>query len=1407
MSGRSLVALALAVVSTLQHAVSARGGTVWISWIYAFLLTVTALVSTQWSSTLSRHANLLYFATFAVYFAQDIFPLMTFTLPVQDADEGILLWVKVALVTSLGVLYPLVVPRVYTAIDAENSSPPNPEQTASVASFATCSHMDSIVAEAFRVPHLPYDRFPPLPYYDEAHYVKKHTWKNVDPFAGAPKRHLFFGLMKSFSGEYAMLATMILLHSAFSMVSPVGLNRLLAYLETDGEDAIIRPFVWILLLFLGPLFSSITINGYFLTSLRLVIRGQAVVTQLIYEHALRIRMTASTDEQSKSSNLVGMIMNLITADADNIISGRDFFLLVFYIPPQVALCMAFLYQILGWSSLVGAAFLLVAFPIPGMVARWMHGVQKEEMEKGDARIQSVTEVVGLLRMIKMFAWERKMAERVADKREAQLVWMRRRLRLEMVNTLINFLIPILTMLTHGRQTIGMHGKLTASIVFSSMSVFDILRNQLEQVMNFIAPMLKGKVSLDRMTDFLHNTELIDRFESTGHADHVDRGQAMIGFEKASFSWFKDTTVSTSNKDDIVDSDSESTSTLFRLRIQDRLAFKTGGLNIIVGPTGSGKTSMLVALLGEMHFEPLGDKSWYNLPRSGGVAYAAQESWVLNETIKDNILFGEPLDEERYKAVLFQCGLERDLGLFEAGDMTEVGEKGLTLSGGQKARVTLARAIYSRAEIILLDDILAALDVHTAHWVVQHCLAGQLVRGRTVILVTHNVKLVRPIAYFVVSIKHGRVDGQGTPNDVLGHVEIADEEDAGTLPTQSKDAIFPAAEAGSKDRKDGKLTIPEEINEGLVGWDALKLLFDGMSGGHAILFFATVFGGYGVTEALNVGQAWWLGFWASKYEDGHQPEDVSALVHVGSLGGFTVVTICVYALNLTNYNAGALRAARTIHRRLMDSVLGTTLRWLDMTPASRIIARCTQDIHTIDGPIISYFALLVQHTMMLLVKMVSIVVVTPVFILPSILVAAAGGLCGHVYVRAQMSVKREMANAKAPLLAHFGAAISGLTSVRAYGAQDAFVEESMRRINKYTRATKVTFDLNRWIGIRVDALGGVFAAALAAWMVYFKQDSAAITGFSLNQALAFSGIIIWWVRLVNEFEVQGNSLERINDYLNIEQEPKPSVDGQPPAYWPSSGRLDVQSLNAKYSKGGATVLRDVSFTIKSGERVGVVGRTGSGKSSLTLSLLRLILTDGEMVYDGIETSALNLDAVRSNITIIPQMPELLSGTLRENLNPFEQYDDAMLNDALKAAGLTSIQAGLLEGRMTLDTEIASGGGNLSVGQRQILALARALVKRNKVLVLDEATSAIDDGTDEVIQASLRTQLKKDTTVIIVAHRLQTIMDADKIMVLDAGRLVEFDSPKALLQAEGSLFRGMVERSKDKGRLFSLAGLPT
>ncbi|KAJ7354076.1 P-loop containing nucleoside triphosphate hydrolase protein [Mycena albidolilacea] len=1368
-------------------------------YLYAAILALLSVSPKNTRHRLIRHANCVLFIVFSVYVYRDLIPLATFTGVPADLGEGRKLWAKIGLLFTNAVIIPLFTPQQYIPVDPLNPQTVlNPEQTASIFSYSFFFFLDPIIFLAYRESQLHEEELYPLPF---------------------------------------------------------AMNRLLQYIETQDRDAnIVHPS---------------GISGISSSTLRIRMKAETTATKgdvpavevppsaartgsdtestdehgtgadgrsssgspTIQASAPSVTSTASKPSKSGATksevkqtegSLVGKINNLVTVDLGNIVDSRDFLYPVVFIPLQLTLGIWFLYVLLGWSVWVGVGSIVLLSPIPGYMAKLVQSAQTERLKHTDERVQSVSEAVNVLRMIKLFGWEEKMKARIEDK-----IWpaalsschndphLRYLCLYIFPYTSPNLLANPLEDLDYGSTAQCIKGIIlptydNAWLILPWLSVKFQMTYWLNNAMS-------GKVSLDRVDNFLKKvgsefadegpfscsmqTELLDAFDEkeTPALFAADPcSDERIGFRNAAFSWSKESDRSLTR------------SRRFQLKIDDEVIFQRGRINLVVGPTGSGKTSLLMALLGEMHFIPSSPDSWYNLPRGSGVAYAAQESWVLNETIRSNIVFDTPFDEGRYKKVLYQCALEPDLGLFQAGDQTEVGEKGLTLSGGQKARLTLARAVYSKASILLLDDVLAALDVHTAQWIVEKCLGGDLIENRTVILVTHNVALTRPIADFVVSFgSDGRIQSQGTISEIAkrGPLAAQIQKDQQVLDRTQEEVD---AEAPVVKPADGKLILAEEVQLGHVSASALKMYFRAMGGKYPLFFFTFFFGGLIFQQIFVALRTWQLGYWAKQY-DRLPTDEVDVVFHLSVFIAIVFVSSAALAAVFVYLVFGQLRASKVIHNNLIESVLSAPLRWLDVTPTSRIIARVTNDVRAVDDSLANQFWPLTAMIVSMTIKFVAVVIYTPIFFFPGALVGLLGAWIGQIYISGQLPVKRFMSNTRAPVLAHFGAAIAGLVSIRAFGAESKFTTESLGRIDRYTRAARNYYNLNRWVSIRVDSLGAMFSAGLATYLVYIKHTSAGDSGFLLNMAITFTSMLLWAVRVFNDFEVQGTSLERIQGYINIEHEKPVTEQGKPPAYWPASGDLRVEGLSARYSEDGPKVLQDISFHIKSGERVGIVGRTGSGKSSLTLSLLRCIPTEGSVRYDGRETSELNLDALRTSITIIPQVPELLSGSLRANLDPFGQYDDVELNYALRAAGLFVLQDEIDEDRITLDSTISTGGANLSVGQRQIFALARAIVRKSKILILDEATSAIDYKTDSIIQNSLRQELRGDVSLITVAHRLQTIMDADKIMVLDAGRIiahliaqVEFDSPKELLKIEDGKLRALVEESGDREALYAMAG---
>ncbi|CAE7138909.1 unnamed protein product [Rhizoctonia solani] len=1455
--GVCVVLTALAVVLDLSGTANAK---LYPSLFYVYntlLATVSVILTSKIQIVANFHLVVLLLIAFSVQAWNYLVP---FTLSDQSPVESYdwLTWLHLGLLGFVAIVVPLCIPRSYVPLDPKDSSVPNPEQTSPLISLITYTYLDPIIFASYRAPKLEYDKLPPLSGDERAAVLRQRGLNALDPMSGEQnkKRHVFWGLMQIFWREYLMMTALAIIKAILELSGPVGIRFLLKYIETPSEPQYFRPWVWVLWLFLGPVLGSLSMQRYLFLAARSLVRAEAIITQIIFEHSLRIRLISSVanktseisdvtsectvieegesdnshmastsesptvvasnssagikgkEQDNEDSNLIGKINNLMSTDLGNIVEGRDFVFLITYAPIQIVCSALLLYWILGWSAVVGMVCMAISFPLPGKVAQLVNGIQGEKMKKTDARVQNITEVMNVIRMIKLFGWETKIRAQVDEKRETELHWYRKKRILVLINLVTNYMLPTIVMIiTFACHTLVFKQSLDASMVFSSIGVFELLRNQLHFVFAEIATQVQAKVSLDRVNDFMKNasTELLDSYAGKSCIPSIEPtapSPSAIGFRSATFAWAQ-----------------QSDSTLiplkrnFRLIIDREVLFHRGKVNMIIGPTGCGKTCLLMALLGEMHFTPSTPNSWFGLPREGGVAYAAQEAWVLNETIQDNILFGSDYDEDRYNKVLAQCALDKDLVLFDAGDQTEVGEKGLTLRqvkyapGGQKARVSLARAIYSRADIIILDDVLSSLDVHTSRWIVDNCFRGDLLVGRTVLIVTHNVAMVSEVADFVVSLANGRVVSQGCVSEVLRtsaefRAEVEEEKQIEEIAAQVTDEIDLVAVVPENENKkgDGRLILEEEVAVGHVGWPALKLFLFSFGG---FWFWLVCLAGFMLADAVLTLQSYWIGIWARAYNDhpGH-PEQVNATFYLVVYIAISLGGVCMYGGAYVVHVLGSVRAARRIHGRLVASILGAPLRWLDSTPIGRVIARFTQDIRSVDETLPLQLESFVNISFSMLSSFLVVIIFSPQFITPGVIILAGGFGMGHIYIRSQLSIKREMSNARSPLFSHFGVALAGITSIRAYGAEDQFKNEVMKRVDKYTRASRTFYNLNRWISFRMDALGGLFASGLAAYLVYVgSSPEASNTGFSLNRAVLLSSGIIWWVRVLNDLEVQGNSLERIQAYVEIEQEVVPVPEKIPPARWPTSGNIVVENLTARYSSDGPAVLHGLSFEIKNGERIGIVGRTGSGKSSLTLTLLRMIPIEGNIYYDGIPTHAINLDALRTNITMIPQQPELMSGTVRQNLDPFDEHDDAFLHAALHSAGLDSIQPEDTQDRIVLDSGVSAGGSNFSLGQRQILALARAIVRRSKVLILDEATAAIDHNSDAAIQASIRTELR-DMTLIIVAHRLQTICDADKIMVLEAGRIVEFDSPIALLQKENGAFKSLVNESGDRDRLYAI-----
>ncbi|KAF8133513.1 P-loop containing nucleoside triphosphate hydrolase protein, partial [Mycena galopus ATCC 62051] len=917
----------------------------------------------------------------------------------------------------------------------------------------------------------------------------------------------------------------------------------------------------------------------------------------------------------------------------------------------------------------------------------------------------------------------------------------------------------------------------------------------------------------------------------------------------------------------------------RFELRDiSVLFPEGKLSIITGPTASGKTALLMALLGEMTLLPGGRI----IMSKNLISYAAQSPWLRHQSIRDNILFGYPYEEARYRQVIECCALQPDLEMLEDGDATEIGARGVNLSGGQKARVALARAVYVRSRFVLLDDPLSAVDSHTARLLFDKLLRGPLLAHRTVILVTHHVDLVLSGANYLVRMLDGRIDAQGTVEDLrsrglldeITHDAAADvkaEEPVAAIEANDADPDDPEA----KPKKPRKLVKDEHRAIGGVKWAIYKSYLQASSYGiWAFLLFAVLVG-----QFLNVGEKLWIKTWGSAYGqsnssmvlhyqsfaslnpeysmDGHgsyvaQVEsrfeasglfDIkwpSAIEHplfyVGVYAAIGLTTAFVSLCSVAAQYTGALRASRLLFKQLLVSVVRATFRFHDTTPLGRMLNRFGLDMDKIDSDLAGSLQAVNSSLAGFFASVITITIVFPAFLFPAIVLGFIYYRLALGYLNTGRDLRRMESNSRSPIYSDFGELLEGIVTVRGMyvSLMVRFLDNLHTRVSTATKMWYVFWMTNRWLLLNFDCLGAFAVFVTAVFSIALLDNDAGLAGLAMTSALTFTNAVYWACRQWTALEVDLNSVERVVEYLKLPQEPPAVIESnRPPAYWPSSSRNDsllrVEDLVVKYSPELPPVLQGINFTLKSGERVGLIGRTGSGKSTLAMSLLRFVdPVGGKIVIDGIDICSIGINDLRSRVTFIPQDATLFSGTLRDNLDPFGDHDDAACMDALHRVHMISDSPAQSRGSsrgqsmattpcssrppsingsvtdvslftdvdakvsVSLDSQVSAGGTNFSQGQRQLIAMARALLRRSAVVLMDESTSSVDFATDTKIQKAIREEFN-DSLLITIAHRLKTVIDYDRLLVLDQGRVVEFDTPYTLIQKEDGVFRGMCLKS--------------
>lgn len=1484
-----------------------------ITWSYTLILVSLRLTMSKTKWRMPQLWN----HTAAIYCTNFLFSVCTFRSviihPSSKLTEGLII-TEFILVTLVFVLaFSTRKGNKTVVLEWEDGLEPSREPLASLFSIATFAWADDVMLKGWKQSLTMKDVWNLMPQ-DKAATV-------LADFRQLKRTgSLAWHLLKFFKADLAKQCALAVLSGIFTFAPTLLLKAILRYVE-QPENAP-RNVLWLYVIGL-PMLDLVRSWGDGMAlwiGRKICIRIRAVVIGEIYAKALRRKAATSKDKilldakkgeedsalttkekikrvlglskkkdddsqdadnssavDDEQANL-GTIINLMSVDSFKMseITAYMHFLCA-AAPTQLIVSVVLLWQVMGYSALPGIIVMVFLLPVNYLIGKGFSITSTNIMAATDKRISITNEVLQNIRIIKYFAWEERFGMMINDKRHIELKALRTRYVVWASAVAIwNFVPLLITFFSFMSYTVIEGKPLYPSTAFTAISLFMLLRVPLDQFGDMFAHVQEAMVSINRVDEFL-NEEETEKYEQLGEENVDENGVRRIGFRNTNLIW---------GGRDVV---AEDGTRAFRL-MDINVNFRIGKLNIIAGPTGSGKTSMLMGLLGEMTmidgkvFCP-GGRSREDVrldPETGlanSLAYVAQAAWLVNANIRDNILFSAPYDERRYRNVIIACALERDLEILDHGDETLVGEKGISLSGGQKQRISLARAMYSNSAHLLLDDCLSAVDSHTAQWIFNNCIKGPLMADRTCIMVTHNLQLCAPSSDYIVVLENGRVDFQGPSAEVIASGKLGTEIQKSKppsavpsrvpsrVPSSVGDEDLVGGSEGthvngfSKKKTDGspqKDAMDEGVVTGAVKWSVIRVYLKSMG---TWWFWVVTVIIFNTQELSAVAVQFWVRQWSNKYVEksiesasysawGHafmgrlasnipfvqhaaaaQDEVVlntSSLPHVNVgyyLTGLAIIAVVSAGSALFRdvwLFWGSLTASKRLHDALVQAVTRARFKFFDVTPLGQIINRFSKDLEAIDQDIAPTAISVISCSFSLVVTVVLISAITPAFLLAAVVIAVLFYGVASFYLRASRDLKRLESVQRSPLFQQFGETLSGITTIRAYGDERRFIRDNLNKINAQSRPFLYLWACNRWLAFRVDAIGDLvsFFAGVLIILSLGKIDAGA-AGIALTYAMSFTEDLLWLVRNYSVNEQNMNSMERIKEYLEVEQEADAIVeDKRPDPSWPSKGEVEIVEYSTRYRADLEPVLRSISVKFNAKEKVGIVGRTGAGKSSLTLALFRALEADsGKILIDGVDVSQIGLKDLRDSITIVPQDPTLFRGTIRSNLDPFEQYTDEEVFDALRRVHLigpdepstvpstprvpNSPVPSLATNKnvfLDLQSTVTESGTNLSQGQRQLLCLARAMLKNPTVLVMDEATASIDYVTDSKIQDTIR-ELKG--TVITIAHRLQTIVDYDKVLVLDRGEVVEYAHPWELINRDDGMFKSMCESTGEMETLLKAA----
>lgn len=1199
-------------------------------------------------------------------------------------------------------------------------------------------------------------------------------------------------LIKCFGAKIMMYGILLaVMEIVLRVMQPLFLFRFLRFFRPDPDKPISYSdaYLYAFGIILCSAINIFVIHPYMMAILHMGMKMRVACCTLIYRKALRLSKTALGE------TTIGQAVNLLSNDVNRFDLAIIFLHYLWIGPLETIIITYFMYQEVGVAAIIGVATLLLFIPLQGFLGKKSSVLRLRTAIRTDERVRLTNEIITGIQAIKMYTWEKPFSALIEKARKKEIHVIRATSYIRgiimsfiMFSTRLSLFITVLAYVLYGNQ-------ITAETVFMLTAYYNILRQTMTVFFpQGITQIAEAIVSIKRLQNFMRYEEIaerkvqkfekkitkIDEFSSDKNFEKLEEHEGSVLVKNGCARW--------------LESDKEDTLHGINLHV------KPHQLVAIVGQVGSGKSSLLNVILREL---PLNEGF---VQVKGSIAYASQEPWLFAGSVRQNILFGRKYDQYRYDKVIKECQLKRDFTLLPYGDKTIVGERGISLSGGQRARINLARAVYAEADIYLLDDPLSAVDAHVGKRMFEDCIDRYL-RGKTRILVTHQLQYLKNVNHIIV-LKDGIIQAEGTFKELIdlgidfGQLleSQTQEETMNTSATENRSisrqgSVSSISSFNPNDTV--KSTDPAEVEEARTKGSIGGWVYGGYfkaGGNYCTIFFVFIL--CILSQLAASGGDYFISFWVNIEENSsingtdvsnwNGPFSRETCIHIFTV--LTILTVIVTLMRSFSFFLMCMRASKKLHDTMFRCISRATMRFFNTNSSGRVLNRFSKDMGAIDEILPVALIDCVQIGLSLLGIIVVVAISNYFLLIPTVIIGIIFYYLRVFYLATSRSVKRLEGVTRSPVFGHLNATLQGMTTIRAFQAEEILTKEFDQHQDLHSSAWFIFIASSRAFGFYLDIFCLLYIALVTlSFLAFGAEDEtrAGSVGLAITQSIGLTGMFQWGMRQSAELENQMTSVERVLEYSKIESEPalESQPEKKPKEEWPEAGKIEFKQVYLRYAPEEPPVLKNLNFVINSREKIGIVGRTGAGKSSLISALFRLANVEGRVEIDGMETGEIGLHDLRSKISIIPQEPFLFAGSMRKNLDPFSTYEDSVLWQALEEVELKEIG---------LEAHVNEGGSNLSVGQRQLVCLARAIARNNPILILDEATANVDLRTDELIQKTIRTKFEK-CTVLTIAHRLNTVMDSDRILVMDAGNVVEFDHPHLLMQKTNSVLKSMVHET--------------